>query len=457
MNDFDLKSLQNPLILNQQSKRLGAILEEQSDTSHLQSDDSFGNDEGGADDGIHDLVDIKPQLSIEKDIELKKSNSTQHKNDLKSDPNRLRINKRNLTKKISNLSHKENNANFSRLKTETSTTSTLNLLSKSLTVSLINSKQFKDEELLVIHYISIVIRLLKLSDALKAINEYNKKEGLSKRAQAHLAKLQGVLTMLSEKKEYKEAKKHFDTAFNLFHKIGSTKGRAICRLALVRAQCEIELNKGSGGSELQQILSTAEKTKLQFHEIGHKAGEERANQYILFIQQRINGEKVNTTGLQKLVKFKTLKRTHIDSVKADNASLEKSMLNNEDIRLFVEVIEEDDDKRDQYRRITTSKFKNRDSRSNSVTKEIPRSLYNSESRESVRSSANSLSVSQSNLTIKLRKSKFMKQIRNLAKNREPIRLKRRIKDKKSLSISSLPHLNHRSQHEVKNSLSVLNL
>lgn len=109
-------------------------------------------------------------------------------------------------------------------------------LTKSLSTYSTNGNQFKVEEMLVIYYISIVIRLCKLSDGLKAINEYKKKTGLSKRALAHIYKLEGVLTLLSEKKEYQEAKKHFNNALKYFYKIGSTKGRAICRLALVRVQ-----------------------------------------------------------------------------------------------------------------------------------------------------------------------------------------------------------------------------
>ena len=61
--------------------------------------------------------------------------------------------------------------------------------------------KFKEEEMLVIYYISIVIRLLKFSDGLKAINEYEKKEGLTKRAQAHIFKLKGVIGLLSDKSD----------------------------------------------------------------------------------------------------------------------------------------------------------------------------------------------------------------------------------------------------------------
>jgi hypothetical protein len=183
--------------------------------------------------GIHDLLDDEHHITVSHDIELKKTYSDKNQNNEQTDSFKYALKKRSIVRNRSSFTlPKVKMGSFSRLKTNSS----FNLLSKSMSVSSLNSKQYQDEELLVIYYISIVIRLLKLSDGLKAINEYKKKPGLSKRAQAHLAKLQGVLTILSEKKEYNEAKKHFDNAYNLFYKINSANGKAICRLALVRAQ-----------------------------------------------------------------------------------------------------------------------------------------------------------------------------------------------------------------------------
>ena len=68
-------------------------------------------------------------------------------------------------------------------------------------LNILLNNMFMDEEMLVVHYISIVIRLLKFSDGLKAISEYEKKKGLSKRAQAHIFKLKGVLGLISDKEE----------------------------------------------------------------------------------------------------------------------------------------------------------------------------------------------------------------------------------------------------------------
>lgn len=137
----------------------------------------------------------------------------------------------------------------------------------------------------------------------------------------------------------------------LFYKIGSAKGRSICRLALVRIQCEIELIKEGNTQNLGNFISIAEKAKQQFAKIGYKLGEERANAYIDFLRKKINGEE--DSNLKKFMKFKTLKKTHIEQVKKES-TVEKHMLQDEDIRLFVEVIEEEADTNTENRRFTTT-------------------------------------------------------------------------------------------------------
>lgn len=116
---------------------------------------------------------------------------------------------------------------MTRMNSEKSNFQNLGTLKRSSGEFKAQTQSYQDEEMLVIYYISIVIRLCKFSDGFKAIEEYKKKTGLSKRAQAHIDKLQGVLTLLSEKKEYNEAIKHFEDSLKMFYKIKSSKGRAI--------------------------------------------------------------------------------------------------------------------------------------------------------------------------------------------------------------------------------------
>ena len=107
-------------------------------------------------------------------------------------------------KKRSSFNSKEvrrMSSKMSRLLTEGYEVTPLRKLTKQVSSIVTENNQFKDEEMLVIQYISIVIRLLKFSDGLKAISEYEKKEGLTKRAQAHIFKLKGVIGLLSDKSE----------------------------------------------------------------------------------------------------------------------------------------------------------------------------------------------------------------------------------------------------------------
>lgn len=84
----------------------------------------------------------------------------------------------------------------------------------------------------------------------------------------------------------------------------------------------------------------AEKAKLQFENVNYHLGAKRCEDYLSFIKKKVNGEE--DTSFKKFVKFKTLKRTHIETVKADNSLLQESVINDEDIKIFVETIEEDE-------------------------------------------------------------------------------------------------------------------
>jgi hypothetical protein len=88
--------------------------------------------------------------------------------------------------------------------------------------------KFKDEEMLVLYYISIVIRLCKLSDARKAINEYSKKTFLSKRARAHLSQFKGLLAILSKSNKFPEIRDQFQNAIELYREMGNKQGKLSC-------------------------------------------------------------------------------------------------------------------------------------------------------------------------------------------------------------------------------------
>ena len=149
---------------------------------------------------------------------------------------------------------------------------------------------------------------------------------------------------------------------------------------MVRSQVELELTKDPKDRNLKSILSSAEKAKILFSKIGYKEGEERSQHYINQLSKTLNGEL--DTNFKKFVKFKTFKKNIVDSAKTENALLVKDMLNNEDIRLFVEVINEEDDAKDKYRRITSINFSRSNSRARSGSQKIL-SLSNSNSKMSL--------------------------------------------------------------------------
>ena len=140
--------------------------------------------------------------------------------------------------------------------------------------------KFKVEEFLVIYYVSIVIRLSKLSDGHKAITEYNKKKGLSKIALAHIYKILGVLTMLSEEKDFYKAKGYFERSVKYFEQVKPHKGHVISKLALLRCECEIEFKKISKTEDLKDLVCKTEELKFHFEQYKHDLGISRCDLYI---------------------------------------------------------------------------------------------------------------------------------------------------------------------------------
>ncbi|CAI2383959.1 unnamed protein product [Moneuplotes crassus] len=338
----------------------------------------------------------------------------------------MRKKSRALQKKISSYAKKEYLGSMTRLNSEKHQFHALGTLKQSSGEFKARTQSYQDEEMLAVYYISIVIRLCKFSDGFKAIHEYKKKENISKRALAHILKLRGVLTLLKEKKEYKEAINFFNESLQLFHKIGSSKGRAICRLALVRCNFELELSKEPKDRKLSTVLSSAEKASNLFEKICHKEGQQRAQHYINEIKKAIDGEV--DTKFAKFVKFKTFKKNHIDSAKADDAFLEKQMLNNEDIRLFIDVINQDDDDKDKYRRITSINISRSRSRLKSDSK---KPIKYSHTPSNLTLSVNTLTFKNKKVQIKKRmKHSYSKSITDNSNNLLPYKLnKERMKSR----------------------------
>lgn len=222
-----------------------------------------------------------------------------------------------------------------------------------------------------------------------------------------------------------------------FYKIGSAKGRAICRLALVRVQCEIELNKDANSRDLKHLIAIADKARLQFHKIGYKLGEDRANLYIDFLQKKIKGEE--DSSFKKLVKFKTLKRNHIEKVKAGDSLIEQNILKDEDIRLFVEIIEEDADLFQGARRYSSCSSVARSTMKNSSMKYDNTNTLNLQKTNSELSVSISGSKFKKNSRKQIKLRKAMKKFMPIKKSSETPN-RSRVKKKDIINLEKIPSL-----------------
>lgn len=209
---------------------------------------------------------------------------------------------------------------------------------RAISVPKINLLSSEVEELLVIYYVSAVIRLSKFSDALKAINEYRKKKSLSKPAQAHMYKILGVLSMVNEKKDYNKAKKYFKKSIEKFVDLNWIRGKAIAKLALLRCDWEIAFNKDFNIKELTKAISEADESiqwlsKLEYPEIV-----ERAQIYSDWIKNKLNGD--NIGNFRRTLKSKSIKKTILVQSLKGGTLLNSDVLQDEDIKLYVEVVEQ---------------------------------------------------------------------------------------------------------------------
>lgn len=205
------------------------------------------------------------------------------------------------------------------------------------TINEIDDEELGVEELLVMYYISIAIRLCKLSDARKAINEYSKKSKLSLRAQAHLHQYRGVLAMMCQRKDKNEVETHFNNALECYQQLKSIRGVAICKLALLRIECEDLLSKEISNKEIEILMKELEIIRKEFENLDYMIGIERVNSYLDSLNKRYKGE--SKVKFKTFMRFKTLKKAHIADVTAKDSDLSKALLNDEDIKLFTAVFE----------------------------------------------------------------------------------------------------------------------
>ncbi|CAI2382289.1 unnamed protein product [Moneuplotes crassus] len=92
------------------------------------------------------------------------------------------------------------------------------------------NNQYLDEELMVLYYITDLITISKDGDAMKALQEYSNKEGISTLCLANLYKAHAVLCIIS--KEYKDISLSLSSikmASKLFNEIGLKKGVGSCK------------------------------------------------------------------------------------------------------------------------------------------------------------------------------------------------------------------------------------
>lgn len=209
---------------------------------------------------------------------------------------------------------------------------------RAVSVPKLNLLSSEVEELLVIYYVSAVIRLSKFSDALKAINEYKKKKSLSKSAQAHMYKILGVLSMVNEKKDYKKAKKYFKKSIEKFVDLNWIRGNAIAQLALLRCEWEIAFNKDFNIRDLTKAISEADESIQWLSKLDYPEIVARAKVYSDWIKHKLNGD--NIGNFRKTLKSKSIKKKILVQSPKEDTLLNSDVLQDEDIKLYVEVVEQ---------------------------------------------------------------------------------------------------------------------
>lgn len=215
-------------------------------------------------------------------------------------------------------------------------------LSTKLTPDL--SGLFFNEEMLVLYYVSVGIRLCKLSDCRKAIKEYSKKENLSSRARGHLYQFQGLLALMSSKANLEQIESSFKNAIYHYDKAKCYKGKAICKLGILKTKLEfnplspVKRATLSKSSKRTVVINQIRELRNSFESISFDLG----LQCLQKIEDSLETEKINHQPVpQKFMRFKTLNSKYITELSQEDNHLNQKMLFNEDIILFTTVVEKD--------------------------------------------------------------------------------------------------------------------
>lgn len=103
---------------------------------------------------------------------------------------------------------------------------------------------------------------------------------------------------------------------------------------MLRTECEEECNDENDADRYNDLISRLEIVRKQFEDIKFQLGIDRVDAYILSLKNRHSKPDGKPSTFKSLLRFKTLKKSHIATLAAKDSNLGESILNNEDLKLF---------------------------------------------------------------------------------------------------------------------------
>lgn len=194
------------------------------------------------------------------------------------------------------------------------------------------------EESMVMHYITICLRLCKLTDAFKAINEYRTKPRLSPLAQAHLYQYEGCLSLIHCKNSFEQAERYFIDAIKWYEEINCQRGVAVCRLALLWSDFSQVEHRTDRDTHYpiklcNQILKLKETFEAFELDLGIKCAERLLQDCSKFYDKANSGKKEKFTRLKTLTGSEKWESTY------QGKTLKDLLLAEINSQLFTSVIE----------------------------------------------------------------------------------------------------------------------